>query len=65
MSTKTHDHAEFGNHGKTITREHDKARRIMHEFKAGTLHSGKGGPVVKERSQAKAILMSYKRKGMA
>lgn len=35
-----------------------KAGKIMHEYKAGTLHSGKGGPVVKSRQQAIAIAMS-------
>lgn len=30
----------------------------MHEFKMGGLHSGKGGPVVKNRKQAIAIAMS-------
>ena len=30
----------------------------MREFKEGTLHSGKGGPVVKSRKQAVAIAMS-------
>ena len=30
----------------------------MHEFKTGTLHSGKGGPVVKNPKQAVAIAMS-------
>jgi hypothetical protein len=30
----------------------------MREYKAGTLHSGKGGPVVKSRRQAVAIAMS-------
>ena len=30
----------------------------MREFKAGTLHSGKGGPVVKSRKQAIAIALS-------
>jgi hypothetical protein len=35
----------------------------MHEFKAGTLHSGsKKGPVVKSRAQAIAIGLSKKRK---
>ena len=33
-------------------------KKIMHEFKAGTLHSGKGGPVVKSRKQAVAIALS-------
>jgi hypothetical protein len=35
----------------------------MKEFKKGKLHSGKGGKVVKKRSQALAIGMSYQRKG--
>lgn len=35
-----------------------KVGKVMHEYKAGTLHSGKGGPVVKSRQQAIAIAMS-------
>lgn len=35
-----------------------KVGKVMHEFKAGTLHSGKGGPVVKSKKQAVAIAMS-------
>lgn len=35
-----------------------KVRKVMREYKAGTLHSGKGGPVVKSRKQAVAIAMS-------
>lgn len=31
---------------------------VMREFKSGSLHSGKGGPVVKDRKQAIAIAMS-------
>jgi hypothetical protein len=31
---------------------------IMHEFKTGTLHSGKGGKVVKNPKQAIAIALS-------
>ena len=38
------------------------AREVMAKFKAGTLHSGKNGPVVKSRKQATAILLSYVRK---
>jgi len=30
----------------------------MHEFKEGSLHSGKGGPVVTNRKQALAISLS-------
>ena len=35
-----------------------KVSKVMGEYKAGTLHSGKGGPVVKSRKQAVAIAMS-------
>ena len=35
-----------------------KMEKVMHEYKTGTLHSGKGGPVVKSRKQAIAIAMS-------
>lgn len=35
-----------------------KVGKVMREFKEGTLHSGKGGPVVKDRKQAIAIAMS-------
>ena len=35
-----------------------KVAKVMREFKGGTLHSGKGGPVVKSRKQAIAIAMS-------
>jgi len=35
-----------------------KIGKVMREYKEGTLHSGKGGPVVKSRKQAIAIAMS-------
>ena len=35
-----------------------KVGKVMGEYKSGTLHSGKGGPVVKSREQAVAIAMS-------
>lgn len=35
-----------------------KVGKVMHEFKTGNLHSGKGGPVVKSKKQAIAIAMS-------
>ena len=35
-----------------------KVKKVMKEYKAGTLHSGKGGPVVKKRKQAIAIALS-------
>jgi hypothetical protein len=35
-----------------------KVAKVMREFKGGTLHSGKKGPVVKSRKQAVAIALS-------
>ena len=35
-----------------------KVGKVMREFKEGTLHSGKSGPVVKNPKQAIAIAMS-------
>lgn len=35
-----------------------KVGKVMHEFKTGTLHSGKKGPVVKSKKQAVAIALS-------
>jgi len=41
----------------------DKVKKVMHEFKAGTLHSGsKQGPKVVKKSQAIAIALSEQRK---
>ena len=36
----------------------NKVQKVMKEFKNGTLHSGKGGPVVKSPKQAIAIALS-------
>lgn len=47
---------------KKPTKMQKKVGKVMGEFKAGTLHSGKGGPVVKNRKQAVAIAMSEGRK---
>ena len=35
-----------------------KVQKVLHEFKTGTLHSGKSGKVVKSRKQAIAIALS-------
>ena len=35
-----------------------KVGKVMSEYKAGGLHSGKGGPLVKSRKQAIAIALS-------
>lgn len=42
-----------------------KVSKVMREFKGGTLHSGKGGPVVKSRKQAVAIALSEAGKSKA
>jgi len=39
-----------------------KVEKVMHEYKEGTLHSGKGGPVVKNPKQAIAIALSEQRR---
>ncbi len=36
--------------------------QVMHEYKHGSLHSGKGGPKVKSRRQAIAIALSEARR---
>lgn len=35
-----------------------KVKKVMGEYKEGTLHSGKNGPVVKSKKQAIAIALS-------
>jgi len=40
------------------TKAEAKISKVYKEFKAGTLHSGKGGPVVKSKKQAIAIALS-------
>lgn len=40
------------------TKAEAKISKVMREYKAGTLHSGKGGPVVKKPKQAIAIALS-------
>lgn len=43
---------------KKPTKAQAKVGKVMHEYKEGTLHSGKGGPIVKNPKQAIAIAMS-------
>ena len=40
------------------TKAEKKVSKVMREYKAGGLHSGKGGPVVKSPRQAVAIALS-------
>lgn len=44
------------------TKAEKKISKVMREYKAGGLHSGKGGPVVKSKKQAIAIALSQARK---
>ena len=44
------------------TKAEAKISKVMREYKAGTLHSGKGGPVVKNPKQAVAIALSQSKK---
>jgi hypothetical protein len=43
---------------KKKTAYQKKIKSVMGEYGRGTLHSGKGGPVVKSRKQAIAIAIS-------
>lgn len=43
---------------RSKTAKQAKVKKVMKEYKTGTLHSGKGGPVVKSKKQAIAIAMS-------
>jgi len=44
---------------KAKSKADKKVAKVMHEWKAGTLHSGsKKGPVVKSQDQAVAIALS-------
>ena len=47
---------------KKPTKMQKKIGKVMGEYKEGTLHSGKGGPVVKSKKQAIAIALSEGRK---
>ena len=44
------------------TKAEAKISKVMREYKEGTLHSGKKGPVVKSKDQAIAIALSQVRK---
>ena len=44
---------------KKSTKAQAKVRKVLHEFKVGTLNTGsKKGPIVKSRKQAIAIALS-------
>ena len=48
--------------GKVVPNKDRKVKTVMKEFKKGELHSGKKGPVVKDRKQAVAIALSEARR---
>ena len=54
--------SDGGGHPEGAMMAKSKMQKVMHEFKTGTLHSGKKGPVVKSRKQAIAIAMSEQSK---
>jgi hypothetical protein len=43
---------------KKMSKAQKKVGKVLGEFKEGTLHSGKGGKVVKSKDQAIAIALS-------
>ena len=49
---------------KAMTKAQKKVGKVMGEYKEGTLHSGKGGKVVKNPKQAVAIALSSASKAM-
>lgn len=49
---------------KVLSKGKSKVKKVMEEFKEGSLHSGsKEGPVVKNKRQAIAIALSEQRRG--
>lgn len=48
--------------GTATKKQQAKVKKVMGEFKEGTLHSGKNGKVVKNPKQAVAIALSVARK---
>jgi len=40
------------------TKGRKKVAKVLREYKAGSLHSGKKGPIVKSKKQAVAIALS-------
>lgn len=43
-------------------KQEKKVKKVMHEFKADSLHSGKSGKIVTDPKQALAIALSQSRK---
>ena len=49
---------QWGKPMKAMSKAQKKVGSVMKEFGSGKLHSGKGGPVVKNPQQAMAIALS-------
>lgn len=49
---------------KPVSKAQKKIGVVMHDFKVGGLHSGKGGPIVKNPKQAIAIAISEGKKAV-
>ena len=49
---------------KLTPKANDKVGKVYSEYKAGKLHSGKNGPIVKSQKQAVAIGISQAKKVM-
>ncbi len=59
MPTKTKSSRAAATKKSTIGKK--KVHKVMHEYKYGTLHSGKSGKTVKSKKQAVAIALSEAR----
>ena len=55
---KEYSFAKGGDVKKQTKKQTAKIAKVMGEFKEGSLHSGKGGPIVKNPKQAIAISLS-------
>lgn len=53
-----HQQPIFERASMKMTKAQKKVGKVMGEYKSGTLHSGKGGKVVKNPKQAIAIALS-------
>ena len=57
-NTAKSDTAKLAKGGSVVDKQQAKVAKVMGEFKEGSLHSGKGGKVVKSPKQAIAIALS-------
>jgi len=55
-------YGEYAKGGDVTKKQTAKVAKVMGEFKEGSLHSGKGGKIVKSPKQAIAIALSEAKK---